>query len=163
MSGNGERIVVGVADFAASADDMVSLVTHALGSCLGIMVHDPVARVGAMLHVMLPDSSIDSAKATTSPMMFVDTGVPRLFREAYKLGAVKERLVVTVAGGAAVQGGPDVFEIGKCNMIALEKILRANNVMINGHDVGGTVSRTVTLSVGTGEVKVRTDGAETTL
>ena len=68
-----------------------------------------------------------------------------------------------MAGGAAVQGGPDVFEIGKCNMIALEKILRANNVMINGHDVGGTVSRTVTLSVGTGEVKVRTDGAETTL
>lgn len=116
-----------------------------------------------MLHVMLPDSSIDAAKAEANPAMFVDTGVPRLFREAYKLGAVKERMVVKVAGGAAVQGGSDVFEIGKRNMIALKKILWKNNVMIRSHDVGGSVSRTVTLAVGTGEVKLRIDGADTSL
>lgn len=159
----GERLVVGVADYAVSSDETASIVTYALGSCLGVMVHDPVARVGAMLHVMLPDSSIDAGKAEANPSMFVDTGVPRLFREAYKLGAVKERMIVKVAGGASVQGGADMFEIGRRNMIALKKILWKNNVMIKAHDVGGNVSRTVTFAVGSGEVKLRIDGADTTL
>lgn len=159
----GERLVVGVADYAVSRDESASIVTYALGSCLGLMVHDPVARVGAMLHVMLPDSNIDTAKAAANPAMFVDTGVPQLFREAYKLGAVKERMVVKVAGGASVHGGSDMFEIGKRNMIALKKILWKNNVMIKAHDVGGSVSRTVTFAVGSGEVKLRIDGADTSL
>ena len=157
------KVVVGVADLAVSNDASASIVTYALGSCLGLMVYDPVARVGAMLHVMLPDSTIDAAKAAANPAMFVDTGVPRLFREAYKHGAVKERMVVKVAGGAAVHSGSDMFEIGKRNMIALKKILWKNNVMIKAQDVGGKVSRTVTLQVGTGEVKLRIDGADSTL
>jgi chemotaxis protein CheD len=158
-----ERVVVGVADLAVSSDEHASIVTYALGSCLGVMIHDPVARVGAMLHVMLPDSAIDAGKAAANPAMFVDTGVPRLFKEAYRLGAVKERLVVKVAGGAAVQGGDDMFEIGKRNMVALRRILWKNNVMIKSHDVGGSVSRTVTLDVATGHVKLRIDGADTSL
>lgn len=157
------RIVVGVADLAASRDDQASIVTYALGSCLGLMIHDPVARVGAMLHVMLPDSSIDASKAASNPAMFVDTGVPRLFQEAYRLGAVKERMVVKVVGGAAVQGGVDMFEIGKRNMVALRRILWKNNVMIKSLDVGGNVARTATLNVGDGSVTMRIDGADTTL
>lgn len=158
-----ERIVVGVADFAVSGDEGASIVTYALGSCLGLMIHDPVARVGAMLHVMLPDSTIDAAKAMANPAMFVDTGVPRLFKEAYRLGAVKERMVVKVAGGAAVQSGTDMFQIGKRNMVALRRILWKNNVMITSHDVGGSMSRTVTLDVVTGDVTLRIDGADTFL
>ena len=157
------RIVVGVADLAASRDDQASIVTYALGSCLGLMIHDPVARVGAMLHVMLPDSSIDASKAASNPAMFVDTGVPRLFQEAYRLGAVKERMVVKVVGGAAVQGGVDMFEIGKRNMVALRRILWKNNVMIKSLDVGGSVARTATLNVGDGSVTMRIDGADKTL
>src|SRR6476659_1620436 len=85
------RVIVGVGDFAASRDGASTIVTYALGSCLGLMLHDPVARVGAMLHVMLPDSTINAEKAAENPAMFVDTGVPFAFREAYRLGAVKER------------------------------------------------------------------------
>jgi chemotaxis protein CheD len=152
------RVVVGIADQMVTADTGVYLVTYALGSCLGIVVHDPVARVGGMLHVMLPDSSLDSAKAAANPAMFVDTGVPRLFREAYRLGAEKSRLVVKVAGGAAGNGGSDMFEIGKRNMIALRRILWQNGVLIARHDVGGSQSRTMTLDVGTGAVALRIDG-----
>jgi chemotaxis protein CheD len=158
-----ERIVVGVADLAASRDDHASIVTYALGSCLGLMIHDPVAHVGAMLHVMLPDSRLDASKAASNPAMFVDTGVPRLFMAAYRLGAVKERIVVKVVGGAAVQGGRDMFEIGKRNMVALRRILWKNNVMIQSSDVGGNVARTATLHVGDGRVTMRIDGTDKSL
>jgi chemotaxis protein CheD len=152
-------MVVGVADLAVSGDVGMHLVTYALGSCLGVVVYDAAARVGALLHVMLPDSALDRAKAESNPAMFVDTGVPRLFREAYRLGAAKERMVVKVAGGASQQGASDLFEIGKRNMIALRKILWKNGVMIKAHDVGGVVSRTMTLDVATGGVTLRIDGA----
>jgi chemotaxis protein CheD len=152
-------VVVGVGDFAVTADAEKRLVTYALGSCLGIAVYDPVARVGALLHVMLPDSALDRAKAESNPAMFVDSGVPRLFREAYRLGAAKERMVVKVAGGASQKSTGDMFEIGKRNMIALRKILWKNGVMIRAQDVGGIVSRTMTLDVATGDVTLRIDGA----
>jgi chemotaxis protein CheD len=152
------KLVVGVGDLMVTADASAQLVTYALGSCLGIVVHDPVARVGGMLHVMLPESSLDAGKAESQPAMFVDTGVPRLFHDAYRLGAAKERLVVKVAGGAAAQQS-DTFEIGKRNMIALRKILWQNGVLIARHDVGGTSSRTMTLDIRTGDVTLRIDGA----
>ncbi len=34
------------------------LVTHALGSCLGLMVYDPEVQIGGLLHAMLPLSKI---------------------------------------------------------------------------------------------------------
>ena len=110
--------IVGVADMkiSASADDL--LITYALGSCLGITIYDPISAVGGMLHVMLPLSTIDPAKASANPYMFVDTGVPRLFIDCYKAGARKERLVVKVAGGACANGhsaDDDYFQIGKRN------------------------------------------------
>ena len=157
------RVVVGVGDLATSADSSAHIITFALGSCLGITAYDPVARVGAMLHVMLPDSSINRDQAVTRPAMFVDTGVPLLFHEAYRLGAVKQRMVVKVAGGAAVTSGSDMFEIGKRNVVALRKVLWKNGVMIKSQDVGGTISRTLTLDVATGGVTLRIDSVDSSL
>ena len=143
-----------------SADTGDTIITHALGSCLGIAVHDPVARVGGLLHIMLPLSTIDPAKAAENPFMFVDTGVPRLFIDCYKLGAKKERLVLKVAGGASLHGREedDYFNIGKRNFIMLRKLLWKNNVLIMSQDVGGSHSRTMSLDVGTGEVLLKFNG-----
>jgi chemotaxis protein CheD len=82
--------VVGVAELVVSnqLDDV--LITYALGSCLGISIYDPVAKVAGLLHVMLPLSSVSPEKAREKPAMFVDTGVPLLFKESYRLGAKKE-------------------------------------------------------------------------
>jgi chemotaxis protein CheD len=143
-----------------SQQDGDLIVTYALGSCLGIAIHDPVAGVGGMLHVMLPSSKIDPDKANENPCMFVDTGVPRLFHECYRAGARKERLVVKVAGGASVhnQGKVDHFEIGKRNFIMLRKLLWRNGVMMKAHEVGGSVSRTMMLEIGSGRVTVKANG-----
>lgn len=136
------------------------LITHALGSCLGITVHDPVAQVGGLLHVMMPLSTIDPAKAAKNPFLFVDTGVPRLFLEAYKMGAVKAHMEVKVAGGASFKEdeSSDFFQIGKRNMVILRKLLWKNGVMLKGEDVGKCESRTMSLEIGTGEVSIKVNG-----
>ena len=135
------------------------LITYALGSCLGIAIYDPEACVGGLLHVMLPLSTIDPEKAARNPFMFVDTGVPKLFIECYKAGAKKERLQVKVAGGAfSKTEGEDLFQIGRRNFIILRKLLWRNGVLLSSYDVGGTLSRTMSLEIGTGRVTVKADG-----
>ncbi len=86
--------MVGVADMKVSKQPEDVLVTHALGSCIGVAIYDPVARVGGILHFMLPDSNLDTSKSQSHPFMFADTGLPQLFRECYRLGAQKSRLRV---------------------------------------------------------------------
>jgi chemotaxis protein CheD len=158
--------VVAMADVKLSGDVGARLVTYALGSCLGVVIHDPVAHVAGLLHVMLPDSSIDRAKAERNPAMFVDTGVPLLFRESYRLGARKERMVVKVAGGAhaGATEEADQFQICKRNLLMLRKLLWKNNVLLHAHETGGfQTSRTVVVDVATGAVTIRSQGAESKL
>ncbi len=161
-----QRLVIGVADLRIGTQPEVELITHALGSCLGITVHDPVAGVGGMLHVMLPQSSIDPEKAANNPEMFVDTGIPRLFKECYRFGAKKERMVLKVAGGAAINTtdeSEDFFQIGKRNFVMLRKLLWKNGVLIEAQDVGGSMSRTMSMDVGSGVVTISSKGVRTTL
>ncbi len=159
------RRVVGIADMAVSDTEGEVLVTYALGSCLGLVIHDPVAKVGGMLHAMLPSSSVDPERAASNPARFVDTGVPALFKWAYRHGAVKERIVVKAVGGARIANGgqTDSFQIGKRNLIALKKLLWKNGVLLRGEETGGNTSRTVSLDVGSGITIVKLQGREITL
>lgn len=157
------NIVVDIADMAVSKDAADTLITFSLGSCIGVTVWDPVAKVGGMLHFMLPEASVSPEKAKTSPAMFCDTGVPLLFRSAYQLGAVKNRMVVKIAGGSQLLDERGTFNIGKRNYVALRKLFWQNGVLINREDVGGSISRTLRLSVGTGDVLLKTRSGEVAL
>ncbi len=156
--------IVGVAEMKTSTDPASTIVTHALGSCLGITVYDPAAQVGGMLHVMMPQSNINPEKARLNPFMFVDTGVPKFFQAVFAAGADRSRLVVKVAGGANVNSkGEDRFAIGKRNMVILRKLLWKNGILLSGEDVGGSKPRTMYLDVGNGRVWLVSGGTETEL
>ena len=152
------NIVVGVSDMKVSNDLDSVIITYSLGSCIGITVYDPVVRVGGILHFMLPESSLDSGKDQTRPYMFADTGVPALFKAAYKLGAKKQRMKVIVVGGAQILDQKGFFNIGKRNYMAAKKVLWKNNVMIDYQDVGGNVNRTIKLAVKNGDAWIKTSG-----
>jgi chemotaxis protein CheD len=154
-----KTFVVGVADMVVSNDSSAEIVTYSLGSCLGVTIYDPVKKIGGLLHLMLPDSNIDAAKAASAPYMFVDTGVPRLFHAAYNLGADRSRLTVKVAGGAQLLDQQGIFNIGSRNFDALVKLVAQNGLRIHSTDVGGLSSRTVRLDLTTGNVTVKTPGA----
>ncbi len=154
------KTIVGVADMKVSNKRSESIITYSLGSCIGLVIYDPVARVGGMLHYMLPESSIDKKKAAARPYMFADTGIPRLFKFAYQLGGVKQRMKIYVAGGAEILDQKGFFNIGKRNYMALKKMFFKNNVMINKQDVGGNVNRTVRIEIATGDIYVKTSGSK---
>jgi chemotaxis protein CheD len=134
------------------------LVTHALGSCLGLTVWDPAVKVGGLLHAMLPLSSINLQKAQANPAMFVDTGVPLLIRALYEKGAQKSRLVLKAAGCGNPLSKNEIFKIGERNYTVLKKLLWKNNILLESEDVGGSASRTVHFDVSTGRVQISTNG-----
>jgi chemotaxis protein CheD len=152
--------IVGIADMGITQGQDDGLITYSLGSCIGIIIYDSVARVGGLLHYMLPESQIDPQKAQKNPFMFADTGIPLLFKEAYRYGAVKNRIIVKVAGGAQILDDSGFFNIGKRNYMAMRKILWRNNVLIKAEDIGGQVSRTIRLDPETGKVWLKYSGEE---
>jgi chemotaxis protein CheD len=149
---------VGVADMKVSNDPEAVLATYSLGSCIGIAIYDAVARVGGLLHYMLPESTLDPEKAKKNPCIFADTGIPALFKAAYKLGAKKQRIKVVIAGGSQILDQKGFFNIGKRNETAVRKMFHRNNVIIDYTDVGGVVNRTIKLAVNNGDVWLKVSG-----
>jgi chemotaxis protein CheD len=150
-----QRVVIGVGDMAVSNNEMVTLSTYALGSCVGVIAYDPVSHAGGILHLMLPDSSISPDKALKQPAMFADSGLPLLFKALLGIRAERARLRIFLAGGASVLNGADPFKIGERNSHAVQQFLKANACPVAGQDIGGNVNRTVHLEVGTGRVTLK--------
>jgi chemotaxis protein CheD len=159
MATPARRLVVGIGECAVSNQPGDVIVTHALGSCVAICLFDAAARVAGLIHVLLPESRINPARAAEQPAAFADTGIPLLFQSAYRLGAEKKRCVVHLIGGAeitAARHGNGAFNIGRRNILAAKNALWRNGVLISGESVGGTIARTVDLAVGDGRIQIRT-------
>ncbi len=153
-------ITVDISDIKVSGDPDAVIVTYALGSCIAVVVYDPVRTVGGMIHFMLPMSATSPDKAREKPAMFADTGVPLLFGEMYKLGCDKRDLVVKVVGGGSLYDDNGMFNIGQRNYTVVRKLFWKNGVLIKAEDVGGAKSRTARLFVRSGKLVVRSQNEE---
>ncbi|MEK7391915.1 MAG: chemotaxis protein CheD [Fibrobacterota bacterium] len=153
-----DRLVVGISERSFSSQSGDLIVTHALGSCVGVAIHDPVAKIGGILHYMLPLSSLDQEKARKNPFMFGDSGIPAFFQEAYALGASKDRLRVVIAGGARVIESVQTLDIGARNVVIARKLFWKNSILIAAEDVEGNRPRTMFLEVGSGKTWFTTRG-----
>jgi len=151
-------VVVGVGDYKISAGPQEVLVTYSLGSCLGVSAYDPRARVGGLLHYMLPDSRINPEKALTQPAMFGDTGMALFLNKLFALGATRRTLEVKLAGSSKVLKEGEFFDIGRRNLLMAKKLLWKNNLPVLGEDTGGESSRTLRLRMVDGRTLVK-DGA----
>jgi chemotaxis protein CheD len=155
----GAEIVVGVGECRIAefgkASPALCLSTYALGSCIAVVAYDWKARLGGLLHVMLPDSSLDKFRADSHPYVYVDTGVPELFRRLQQSGSSKFGIRCCVAGGASMMADSSYFEIGKRNYLALKKSFWKLGIFIDKEDVGGSESRSVRLDLATGRVDLR--------
>jgi chemotaxis protein CheD len=155
-----EQILVGVADCRVGDLPGQVLATFALGSCIGLSVHDPIAGVGGLLHYMLPDSIIDAGRGRERPYMFADTGITKLIEQVCGRGAVRRRLVAHAAGGASMMDPQGVFDIGKRNYLALRKHLWKAGILLAGEAVGGSTSRTIRLEIGSGRLWLQENGGQ---
>ncbi len=149
------RLVVGIGELRVSDVPDSVIVTHALGSCVAVCLFDPLAKVAALLHFMLPDSRINPGRGSERPETFADTGIPLLFKTAYEYGLEKRRAVVKLVGGAEITGGGDTpFRPGRRNALAAKQVLWRHGVLVSAEDCGGSVARTVHLTVQDGRVQV---------
>ncbi len=156
--GQKKRITIGISDLKVSKDQKSFLITHSLGPCIGLIVYDPVIHTGGLLHFQLPTSKGHEARAKGNPCMFADTGIPLLFNELQSLGAVKDRIIVSVFGGASMLQDDKIFKIGVQNTRVTRKILWQNCISIKNEEVGGKSSRTVSIDIETGNIRLQMDG-----
>lgn len=149
------RIIVGINDLGVGK---ANLVTFGLGSCIGVCMFDPGVGVGALCHYMLPDSSIDRVKARTDPRMFGDLLIEEMLATFQKAGGRPQRSKTYIAGGSAMTIGTNLFDIGPRNATVARDLLARMGITIANAEVGGRLSRTLTLEVMSGTVTVTTPG-----
>lgn len=141
-----------------SSKDQTELRVLGLGSCIGLCLLDPVVKLAAVAHIVLPQ-----AKATgiADPGKYADTAVPYIIDQMTRNGAKKHRLRAAIVGGAqlfAFEAASESFNVGERNIIAVKSHLAFAQVRLMAEDVGGNVGRTLVLNAITGDVRVRQPG-----
>lgn len=146
------RVEVGLGELKAVASPGV-LRAASLGSCVAIILYDPLTRKGVMSHVVMPQStSPEKAKAT--PGKFADTAVPALLQ---KIGLPPSRLQAWMVGGANMfyASSSPLLQVGQRNVERCRAALAKHGLRSVVEEVGKNLGRTVELFTSTGEVWVR--------
>ena len=151
---------VGIGEWVVCSKTEDHIKTYALGSCLAVIIFDTKIGIAGMIHIALPDSTIDSVKAKTSPGYFADTGLPLMIEEMKKRGSVRANIHVKIVGGASIMDDKGIFDIGKRNLLAVKRILWKSSLGAVGEDTGGEISRTVTVKVGNAETTISSGAKE---
>jgi chemotaxis protein CheD len=141
----------------------VQLITYALGSCIGLTAYDPVARLGGMLHFMLPEAGNAKMQPEDNELMYAATGIPKLVDSMVARGAREHRLILCASGGARTLAAGELMSIGEGNRSKMLQVLEAMGMHLLAEDTRGSVARTMSLDLQTGQVCVRIKGRESLL
>ena len=153
-------IMVGLGEVKVSRDPETVLACLGLGSCVAVSVYDPVAKMGAMAHVVLPKSN---GKTGDRAGRYADVAVPLLLENARELGAEVRRLEIYLAGGAQMSLAPGLgtaFKIGEDNVVAVLSALAQEGLKPKATETGGNKGRTMRLFIESGLVTVASAGQE---
>ena len=153
-------IRVGMADLKTCVSPD-AITTLGLGSCVGIVLYDSVTKVAGLAHIMLPDST--QIKCNENVAKFADTGIDALLALMEKQGAVKNRLIAKIAGGAqmfAFSKENSMLCVGKRNVEATKKKLETLGIKIIAEDTGDSYGRTIEFYPETGELLIKSVGKE---
>ncbi len=151
---------VPIAEIVTSTDPEDVLAVYGVGSCVVVCLYDPLARVGGVLHALLPGKN-GKQEGAGKPTKFVDQGVPLLVDALAALGAQKQRLYAYLCGGAQVikvNNLDKMLNIGERNVAAAQKTLQGMGLKIKGQATGGKAGSTVKLYMVNGQVTVKTLG-----
>ena len=152
-----KQLVVGIGDMKLGRQEG-TIITYALGSCIGIALYDPMIKLGALVHIMLPERVNSDANI----FKYADTGVRETLRKLYAYGAVKHRLTAKIAGGAKMfdmKGKSSAMgNIGERNAQMVKRVLMQEVIRIVKEDTGANYARTMSIDLASGMVLVKTFG-----
>ena len=149
MSAVETKLTIGIADMKMAKGSGM-LITYALGSCIGICLYDPLIKLAAMIHIMLP-LNMEAGRQNT--MKYADTGIRETLKQMEAKGASR-------AGGAKmfeVSGG-SLGNIGQRNIESVHLNLKKEGIRLLKEDVGGSVARTLLFDPSNGMACIRSYG-----
>ncbi len=123
----------------------------ALGSCVAVILHDPVHAIGGIAHIMLPGST-EADPVREERYKHANYAIPELIRQMEGLGADRAALSARLVGGALVI--PDTQDIGKENITAVRRLLAEAAIPILDEHIGGNAGRSVTFMIASGELEI---------
>lgn len=148
---------VGIGEYAISNNKDEMIVTHALGSCIALIIHCEKTKHTALAHIVLPDRhNYSKDLSLMKPGYFAEDIVPELiefFTEKCKCS--KAQLKIHIIGAADSMNKNDVFKVGKKNADKVINIISQYNLNPSSVNIGGNVSRTVSVNVNDGNVIVK--------
>lgn len=150
------NIVVGIGGLAVATSGE-TLVTYALGSCVGICLYDESTKIAGMSHVLLPKSQGFDANGEKA-YKFADIAIPALIDLMIKKGARKGNIKAKIAGGAQMFASLNtamLMDIGNRNVEATKSILAGNGIRILKEDTGKNYGRTQYFDSNTGIMKIK--------
>lgn len=147
-----KKIKVKIADIVVGSSPSI-LTTYGLGSCVAVMIYDPVVKVGGMNHFLLPTES--NASRGKNPAKFSDTGIEILLKKIRDLGGKRERLIAKLVGGANMFPSLTKNSIGQKNIDAALRILKDHAITVDSMDTGGNWGRSVEFHLSNGNVIVK--------
>jgi len=154
---NGQTAMIGIGEYRIGSFPMMTI---GLGSCIGLTLFDERLKIGAMVHIMLPDSG----GRTDRPGKYADTAIPLLLNDLNARGCRKNTLVAKMAGGACMfEYFGTNLNIGERNAGKVRALLKEQDIRLSAEDIGGKVGRSVTfLPASGGKVTIRrADGVTT--
>lgn len=127
-----------------------------LGTCLGVALYDRTKRIGGMIHILLPEPP--GFATPDYQEKYASTGVPLLINKLLDLGATRDNLEASIAGGALV--GPvsqqDMnLDIGGRSLDIASTILKANDIKVIQSETGGFFTCTLELDMESGETQIK--------
>ncbi|OGS43589.1 MAG: hypothetical protein A3K76_03940 [Euryarchaeota archaeon RBG_13_57_23] len=145
--------VVGIAQLAVSRPPS-RLACLGLGSCVAIILYDPVVKLGGIVHVLLPKAPNHYDQAEK----YADTGTKKLVDEMIKEGAIKARIFARLVGGAEMFKAVNlaISNIGRDNIFEARKVLHQNSIRIMAEETAGKRGRSVYFDLDIGKVTVQT-------
>ncbi|RLF16196.1 MAG: hypothetical protein DRJ66_03390, partial [Thermoprotei archaeon] len=143
-------ISVGIGEYAVARSPS-SLATWALGSCVGIILYDPIRKLGSLSHCMLPEPRSPN---NMNDCKYVSVAVTDMISALMKYGSSPFSLRAAVIGGANIFGFNKTFDVGKRNVQKAIETLRAKGIQIDVMDTGGNRGRNVVFLISTGEIFV---------
>lgn len=155
-----EMIKVGMADLNVCVSPN-ALTTLGLGSCVGIVLYDPVRKIAGLVHIMLPDST--KILNNENKAKFADTGIDALISKMLLSGADRRVLVAKIAGGAqmfAFGNNNDMMRIGDRNVEATKLKLSQLGISILAEDTGANYGRTIEFYPENGALLIKSVGKE---
>ena len=145
-----QTAMIGIGEYRVGSFPMMTI---GLGSCIGLTLYDDSLKVGAMVHIMLPES----AGRKDRPGKYADTAVPLLLKELNALGCKNRSLIAKMAGGASMfeYFGANL-NIGERNAEKIRALLKEHNIRLAKEEVGGKCGRSVTFFPGnSGKISIR--------